>query len=77
MMVSGEGEERKMEKNMTNETKLNNIGEIMTPQEENERYQNWINSWSEYMKPEDGKLFVIRKPSDINDVFDELENMGV
>ena len=54
-----------------------NVGEVMTPQEENERYQNWINSWGEYMKPDDGKLFVIRKPSDINDVFDKLENMGV
>ena len=49
----------------------------MTPQEENERYQNWINSWSEYMKPDDGKLFVIRKPSDIVKVFEELDDMGV
>ena len=49
----------------------------MTPQEENERYQNWINSWSEYMKPDDGKLFVIRTPPDIVRAFEELDNMGV
>lgn len=48
----------------------------MTPEEE-QAYQKWINSFSDFMKPEDGKLFVMRKPSDINDVFDELEKMGV
>jgi len=46
----------------------------MTPEEE---YQKWLNSFSDYMDPEDAKLFVIRKPEDINKVFDELESLGV
>ena len=48
----------------------------MTPEGE-EKYQKWLLTFSDIMKPEDAKLFVIRKPSDIVKVFEELDDMGV
>ena len=51
----------------------------MTPDEERieKEIQAWLATFDDYMKPDDGKLFVIRKPSDINNVYDELEKMGL
>jgi tRNA1(Val) A37 N6-methylase TrmN6 len=37
-----------------------------------EEYKKWIDSFPEYIKPNEGKLSVIRKPEDINDIFEEL-----
>ena len=35
-------------------------------------FADWINSFSDYMKPEDGMLLVVRKPDDIVKVHEEL-----
>jgi len=51
----------------------------MTPDEERieKEFQAWVATFDNYMRPDDGKLFVIRKPSDIVKVFEELDDMGV
>jgi hypothetical protein len=38
-------------------------------------FSDWINSFSDYMEPEDGILFVVRKPDDIVKVHKTLENL--
>lgn len=40
-------------------------------------FEKWINSYSDFMKPDDGKLYVIRKPSNLEKVYEDLEAMGV
>jgi tRNA1(Val) A37 N6-methylase TrmN6 len=40
-------------------------------------FEKWVNSYSDFMKPEDGNLYVIRKPSDLERVYEDLESMGV
>ena len=51
----------------------------MTPDEERieKEFQTWVATFGDYMKPEDAKMFVIRTPSDIVKVFEELDDMGV
>jgi len=48
----------------------------MSDQEnEEEKFEGWLNSFPEYVSPDDGKLYIIRKPDDMDQVFDELERM--
>ena len=44
---------------------------------DNEAFAKWINSYSDYMEPEDGKLYVINTPDDMIQVHEDLERMGV
>ena len=47
----------------------------MTESKSDKEFSDWINSFSDYMKPVEGKLYVIRKPDDINRVHEELERI--
>lgn len=42
-----------------------------------EDFANWVNSFYDYMEPEDGKIFIIKKPDDITQVYEELKSMGI
>jgi hypothetical protein len=44
----------------------------MTEKDVNKAFEDWINSYPKYMKPEDGKLYVIRKPDDLQRVHEDL-----
>lgn len=42
---------------------------------DNEAFAKWINSYSDYMEPEDGKLYVIKNPEDMIQVHEDLERI--
>jgi hypothetical protein len=44
----------------------------MTQEDTNKAFADWINSFSDYMEPDDGKLYVIRKPDDLQRVHEDL-----
>jgi hypothetical protein len=43
--------------------------------DDNKAWVDWINSYSTYMKDDDGKLYVIEKPDDMVQVAKDLEVM--
>lgn len=43
---------------------------------DNEDFVKWINSYSDYMEPEDGELFVIKNPDDMIRLYEDLEQVG-
>jgi hypothetical protein len=47
----------------------------MTQEDNDKAFSDWINSFSDYMEPDDGKLYVIRSPSDIIKVHEDLEKL--
>jgi len=48
----------------------------MSDQEnEEEDFNGWLDTFSDYVNPEDGRLYVIRKPDDIIQVSNDLEEM--
>jgi hypothetical protein len=44
--------------------------------EENE-YEKWINSFNNFVQSGDGKLYIIRSPDDLEQVYNDLEKIGV
>jgi hypothetical protein len=43
--------------------------------DDDKAWGDWINSYDKYMKPEDGKLYVINTPGDIIQVAKDLKNI--
>jgi hypothetical protein len=44
---------------------------------EDNEYEKWINSFHNFVKPDDGKLYVIRDSDNLEQVYRDLEKMGV
>lgn len=45
---------------------------MKTQAEIDKEFSDWINSFNDYMKPEDGKLYVIRGADDLQKVHEDL-----
>jgi hypothetical protein len=43
---------------------------------ENE-WADWINSYNNFIKPDEGKLYIIKHSDDLIKVYEDLEKMGV
>lgn len=48
----------------------------MTPEEE-QAYQKWLSTFGEFFDPDEATMIVIRKPSDMDKVYDMLEAMEI
>jgi hypothetical protein len=44
---------------------------------EDNEYEKWINSFHNFVKPGEGKLYIIRDSDDLEQVYRDLEKMGV
>lgn len=44
---------------------------------EDNEYETWINSFHNFIKPGEGKLYIIRDSNDLEQVYNDLERMGV
>jgi hypothetical protein len=49
--------------------------EKMEQKDTDKAFEDWVKSFPDFMEPSDGKLYVIRKPDDLQKVHEDLFNI--